>query len=349
MYDKSIGLYSSSSGMVSGKYINKFEDQIAIRYTINSLLGLKVASRSGYKLGFPLESRIKDFLKKYKIKNKADVGLALLLVADIDEKISHNLLDKIRDDISRLRPSNYNLQDYAWLLWGVVEAARNGYKGSKDLARKLFRDVHDNLFDRDSLIPRYSLNPLRRRITSFGGITYFLRSIYEYASYFDDEYALVIFKESLRRILKIQGRFGEWPWLVDVKTGKVLEWYPVYSVHQDSMAMLFLLPGLSLGIKECEDSIRKSYSWILGKNQLGRPMINKEPFLIYRSIKRKVEGGKAGRYIRAVSNILLKCKPKLTNRVEINDECRSYHLGWILFVWSNEDKFDEFTNSEIFL
>jgi hypothetical protein len=27
----------------------------------------------------------------------------------------------------------------------------------------------------------------------------------------------------------------------------------------------------------------------------------------------------------------------------INPECRSYHLGWIIYVWTNRDDFSDFT------
>ena len=42
-------------------------------------------------------------------------------------------------------------------------------------------------------------------------------------------------------ICELQGPDGQWWWHYDTRTGKVVEGYPVYSVHQDSMAPMALL------------------------------------------------------------------------------------------------------------
>jgi hypothetical protein len=74
-------------------------------------------------------------------------------------------------------------------------------------------------------------------------------------------------------------------------------------------------------------------------------MIASDPFFIYRSIRRKGILETRKRYLRS---LLLRLSKKQGKRIsptslEINRECRSYHLGWILFVWSGREDFEEFT------
>lgn len=353
MYDERANLFSFSTKVSNGKYINDFNNPRKIRYTVNVLLGLKEVSKcKEYSVAWDVEELTSKFIAERgeEIDNYADIGLLLLLSVDVERSIASLLLKRISDLVESSRLLESNLQDCSWLLWGLVAAVRQGYKDVEETARKLFKIVHDYFLDRDTLIPRYSLIWFRKNISSFGGIAYFLRSIYEYANCFNNEYVLTIFKESVRRIIDLQGPLGEWPWLINVNNAKVLDWYPVYSVHQDSMAMLFLLPGLSNGIRECINSVKRSYSWLLANNQLGIPLVMERPFFIYRSIRHRKRGKKLDRYSRSIFNQVMRKQSHFAtiDRLEMTPECRSYHLGWILSAWANEQRFAEFTNSSIF-
>jgi hypothetical protein len=93
---------------------------------------------------------------------------------------------------------------------------------------------------------------------SFGGVVYFLRARHKYSVCVGDEYARSIFRFGVDRVRDIQGPYGEWPWLIDVKTAAPIDFFPIYSVHQDSMAMLFLLPALDLGLPDVTENIARS-------------------------------------------------------------------------------------------
>ena len=80
-------------------------------------------------------------------------------------------------------------------------------------------------------------------------------------------------------MLELQGPRGEWPWMISVRTGIPLDFYPVFGVHQDSMAMLFLLPALDDGLVDVESAIDASLAWSLGDNELGEPMYGRDPLL----------------------------------------------------------------------
>ncbi len=124
-----------------------------------------------------------------------------------------------------------------------------------------------------------------------------------------------------------------------------MDWYQVYSVHQDSMAMLFLLPAFDSGVEGAKDAICKSYKWLFGNNQLQKAIIQQNPFFIYRSIKQKQFAERPVRIIKSVTNKIMGRNANLVNPqcLEINEECRSYHIGWIIYAWAGRNDFTEFT------
>jgi hypothetical protein len=174
-------------------------------------------------------------------------------------------------------------------------------------------------------------------------------ALHTYSKLHDDPYTTQLFRELTLRLIQLQGPQGEWAWFYDTVTGKVTDWYQVYSVHQEAMAMLFLLPALDDGLQEAKAAIERSYRWLFGDNQLNVPMMTKEPFFSYRSIRRKETMESARRILRsaAVSGLGSHAKLASNNRVEINPECRSYEMGWTVFVWANRNDFEEFLDLQL--
>jgi hypothetical protein len=160
--------------------------------------------------------------------------------------------------------------------------------------------------------------------------------MHEYASLTGDAESEALFRNGVERTIDVQGRRGEWPWLFSVGSGRPVELYPVFAVHQDSMAMLFLLPALDAGLPSVREAIERSFAWVLGENELHEPMYAGDPFRAYRSIERTDPFPRATRYVRALANDVhgRTAGPAGAGRVRVNPECRSYHLGWILYVWS---------------
>jgi hypothetical protein len=130
--------------------------------------------------------------------------------------------------------------------------------------------------------------------------------------------------------------------MIDVRSGRPFDVYPVFSVHQDSMAMLFLLPSLDDGPGGAADAARRSLAWCFGENELGETFYRSEPcFFAYRSIERVERVPRLRRYLRGVAR-----RPDAPSasfasaNVQVNRECRSYHLGWFLYVWSSRTRSD---------
>ena len=159
--------------------------------------------------------------------------------------------------------------------------------------------------------------------------------MHEYATSTGDEYAHTLFDWGVKRVIELQGPLGEWPWMLSVGRAAVVDPYPVFSVHQDSMAMLFLLPAFDRGVEGTMDAISSSCLWVGGRNELSKDLVNDDPFFICRSIQRVEKNARARRYLRQFSPKRQGWRAAPIDQIEINPESRSYHIGWILFAWAN--------------
>src|SRR5262249_25507002 len=175
-----------------------------------------------------------------------------------------------------------NIQDLSWTIWGACAATRRGVKGGDKLAADAFDWVVSELLDPRLRLPRHTTERYRSRIVSFGGLVYFLRAMFEYATTFDSVVADGVFVEGVQHAIDLQGPRGEWPWMIGVRSGQALDAYPVFSVHQDSMAMLFLLPAYDRSSVRTKEAIERSLAWGFGENELSVDFYPRQPFRAYR-------------------------------------------------------------------
>lgn len=335
-WDPQRALFSYSSSITERGFVNDFDHPQVMRYTINSLLGLQEAVQAGETVeSYP--QMLDAFIAKNVtfLDNWADRGLLLVLLTREKERGTDvaRLLHEISGSLERDDPK-LDLQGLAWMLWGASAAARAGVYGAEEIARKLFSRLHFRYLDRDSLLARHSLQRYRRDLVSFGGTVYYLRALHEYATFTADEYAFTLFDHGVQRVMALQGPQGEWPWMLSVGRASVIDPYPVFSVHQDSMAMLFLLPAYDRGVPGAAGAIARSCRWVHGENELSIDLVKTDPFFISRSIQRVESNPRLRRYLRQFR------KHQGWQRagrdgVEVNPECRSYHIGWILFAWAS--------------
>jgi hypothetical protein len=348
MYSQERAVFSFSTRIKKGSYVNEFDNPLRIRYTINSLVGLQQAV-GYYDLGWEVPTLIERFIDLHwqNVVNEGDHGLFLYLLASASHDASHRQFARVKaivDDQNRLM--KLNIQDLSWILMGLTKYTRTSQQDVvANTAEGLFGIIHRHFFNRDSLLPYHDRSLARGFFVSFGYITYFLKAIHEYASVFDDRYVRSIFLEAAKILISLQGEDGSWPWFIYVPSGRIMDWYQVYSVHQDAMTMLFLLPAIDFGVSEAEKAVCKSYKWLFGVNVLATPMLSLEPFFIYRSIRRRVSNERARRYAESLVNLLTGRSATLdtSSVLTVNHECRSYHLGWILYVWAGRQDFSEFT------
>jgi hypothetical protein len=345
VYDEQRAMFPYSTSLVEGRFVNDYDHPQVIRYTINTLLGLNEAARSG-RSGLSsndVATMTEAFLRQNtaRIDTCADHGLLALLLSDYWDPECGELADSLAalDRVLDASPErSLNMQDLAWAIWGASAAARRGVDTAEGIAAAAFDVVRTGFVDPRSGFPRHSTHRYRRGIVSFGSLVYFLRSMDEYAGASGSNEAAQLYENGVRRAIELQGPLGEWPWMLDVASATAFDAYPVFSVHQDSMAMLFLLPAHDRGLLELDGVVAQSLSWGFESNQLSVDFYPRNPFHAYRSIERVERWPRARRYARALRRSAGGGAAFVERGVRVNPECRSYHLGWILFVWAGRQE-----------
>jgi hypothetical protein len=340
-WSDAFSLFPYSSTLAGSTIVHDYHHPVAIRYTINSLIGLLRAAES--RTVDLSESQVRAhaaaFLARQgeRVVLPADRGLTALLHCELDVGAAslRAQVGALDEALAHGDATKLTMQDAAWILWGAAAARRAGVPEGADVARAAYRLITRELVNERTGLPRHSAQRYRRDIVSFGALTYFLRAMHEAATALGEEEAQRLFDAGVRRAIAMQGPRGEWPWMIDCRSATAFDFYPVFSVHQDSMAMLFLHPALERGLPGASEAIRRSLDWVFGNNEMAQPMFVERPFFAYRSIERAERAPRIRRYARSLRH-RTSPSPATTGarHIRVNDECRSYHLGWILYVWS---------------
>jgi len=127
-----------------------------------------------------------------------------------------------------------------------------------------------------------------------------------------------------KNLLAFQRFDGAWPWQYDVQRGAVAGLYPVYTVHQDGMAIMALKALQQKLTLDLSGPIQRSFDYIFAHG-----LVNFDKGEIYRAVR--IRNRRARQY-NLTHRALSRCFEKLPWSLEINKEVRSYHLGWFLFA-----------------
>lgn len=192
----------------------------------------------------------------------------------------------------------------------------------------------------------WALRPRRLlhwNMTSFASQVYSIHGLVQYARATETAPPQQILRAA-DRLIETQGPLGQWWWIYSLRTGAVVERYPVYSVHQDAMAFMALAPLQNLGLGSYDDELARGLVWVFGANELRAPLVDFDRTFISRSIQR--HGGDAdgiwgmspsqrraamlGSWGIRTSN----SRATKASELEILEEARPYHLGWVLYARS---------------
>ena len=131
-WDREHNLFPYSSRVAEGRLVNDYSQPLAVRYTLNSLLGLARAAHAGEGLELhDVQQRCAGFHAAHaaRIATLADTGLLALLHAELEDE--HGAREALAG-IRRWNASSRRLvmQDLAWALWGSAATHRLGVPGA---------------------------------------------------------------------------------------------------------------------------------------------------------------------------------------------------------------------------
>ncbi|MDQ3571580.1 MAG: hypothetical protein M3383_01820 [Actinomycetota bacterium] len=302
----------------------------SLRYTLICLLGLQRAQAAGLAVSVDpgeLRQLILDEIDSSQI-TAGDLGLLLWADAREDspeiDRIASRLWGRLGTDI----PDLEGLE----LSWCVIGAALAGAGELLELtlAAQLRRAKTPS-----GLIAHRD----RGRRARFPNFATQIYGVLALAGAGPDE-ALGAAQRTADTLLELQRPDGGWPWICDTQTGRVVEAYEVYSVHQDAMAPMALLDlSERTGDDRYRDAALRGMRWIFEGNELRVPMLDEEKGIVYRSIRRRKPFDRAALYANtAVAQAFGRVAvPRARASLELNPTDRPYHLGWVLEAWAGRE------------
>jgi hypothetical protein len=311
-------------------------------YTLNVLLGFSRIGQFGKIHQYDLKA---IFDKNVALvprlpSRKYAYGMALWSAAELGFDIPAATFAELRTVLDdRDGWMQFTAQDVGMILIGCVAQARQARPELGAVAKALFQHL-DAHYSCPSGLFYDGATGWRRRFSSFATQTYLTLACYIYGEWARDQRALTLAKTCSAKLISLQGPKGEWPWFFYTPAGRVVDFYEVYSVHQDGMAPAWLEHAEQHGVAGAEDALIKGFMWIYGDNQLNKSMLWKKEGLICRSHVRKGElQSKQKRVIRAMRNAVIGGGQGLisASQLELRRECRSYHLGWVLWAFGRRD------------
>jgi hypothetical protein len=179
---------------------------------------------------------------------------------------------------------------------------------------------------------------LRAHVSCFADFVYPTMALAQFGAAFSDRDSIVSATRAAETMSRLQGPNGQWWWHFDCRTGRVVEPYPVYAVHQDAMApMAFFAVADAIG-RDYNAAIDRGLEWLWSSPELrGRSLVDADAGLIWRKVARR-EPAKLSRGVQALasrlsSDLRAPGLDQLFPPTAIDYEDRPYHLGWILYAW----------------
>jgi hypothetical protein len=178
---------------------------------------------------------------------------------------------------------------------------------------------------------------LRAHVACFADQVYPIHALSEHSRRAGAAADLHAAQRCAARICALLGPAGQWWWHYDVRSGRVLEPYPVYAVHQHAMAPLALLALRTAGGPDLSSYIGRGLAWLRACPELdGGSLVDGERELIWRKVARREPVQLARRVQALASRVHPQCRVPLDwalRPTAIDYEVRPYELGWLLYAW----------------
>jgi len=311
------------------------------RYTVITLLGLHQFEHAGF--ASPIDT--KPVLQNLStntgwVNNVGDLGLLLWLcalaapesLAELDSRLD------VTSALRRYRDARKGLtMELAWFLSGLCHWALAQPAKLADLRTLAFETYGMLQTNRGSggLFGHAGKGStagwIRGKIGSLADQLYPVYAMTKLSEVYGDNGAAKGALDCARVLCAAQGPLGQWWWHYDASNGRVVQGYPVFSVHQHGMVPMTLLAlGDALQV-DFGPWIYKGLRWIHSENELGFDMEDASANVIWRSIYQPT--------LKKLWNAALNAgmgreENRSGNGLRILFECRPYELGWLLYAFA---------------
>lgn len=251
--------------------------------------------------------------------------------------LKHPGREKALARLRALKPeqSAHHTVELAWVLMALTMDPANPAPELRDaVAKRLVDSQNERVFPH--LIG--GSDGLRAHVACFADLVYPTQALAHHHRATNDPKSLAAASACGDYMCETQGPAGQWWWHHDHRTGKVLEGYPVYAVHQDAMAPMALFDLAEVSGKSYDPWIRKGLEWLARSPELdGGSLVDPQADIIWRKVARR-EPNKLARSLQAVASGLhpslrVPGLDTLLPPVTIDREDRPYHLGWLFYAF----------------
>jgi hypothetical protein len=318
----------------------------SIRYAAITVLGARLlpADRQRVVLGGHTAEEFTGLLiqRLPEVTNLGDAALVAWAAADTGHPKLTDALERVAALDADGGP-RYTVEA-AWVLSALAAA-----RGAADVERPLAaaRDRLLGARTRNSPLFGHATGPglvpwYRAHVGCFADQTYPLQALARAHASGDDPEALAAASACAARICELQGDGGQWWWWYDARTGRTLEGYPVYSVHQHAMAPTALFDLMDAGGGDFGHWIRRGLAWMAAPPELAAAGVEESVIQDCLGVTwRKVYRGDPRKAVRAVRGLSTRIAPGLRLGVldrflrptAVDRECRPYEFGWMLHAW----------------
>ncbi len=320
-------------------------------YSLNVLLGMSRLRQ------IPEDLNVSEIFERNVVEllrmpvAKYAFGMALWAGAELGLELPEKVMLAIRGLLANEEEWwSFRAQDIGMLMAGVVAQARTGKIEFCRPAERLFTFIARRYSSESGLFFDAPWG-YRRRFGSFATQTYLTIACYHYGEFAGRPVAIGMANKCAGKLIELQGPHGEWPWFFDAKTGRVVDFYEVYSVHQYGMAPALLECAERHGVGGACQALVRGFHWVLGENQMMQSMLVPGLQLSIRSQVRKNElKTKSRRILRALGNAIADSSSALIDPtgLSLRLECRSYELGWIIWSFGRRTDLNQLAHNPIF-
>lgn len=316
---------------------------ISYRYSAIVLMGLHRLEQSGMISPVSITSVFNELLSDMSwIDNIGDLGLFLWLCTMVAPELVPKVVKdlQVEQAFERFRDSRHvPTMELAWFLTALSCATLSGQGlmgSNREHAFKAYELLVQNQGQHGIFShlggKRSFAQTFRSRIASFADQVYPIYSLTKFYEAFGHAEALKQAEACAFAICSAQGTFGQWWWHYDARTGRVVQGYPVFSVHQHGMAPMALFALGDASRSNFDAWIYKGLRWIDSGNELAFDMEDVSANVIWRSMYRSP----MKRYLKTALGIFgRRHSPESADGLTVRFECRPYELGWLLYAFAD--------------
>jgi hypothetical protein len=310
------------------------------RYTAITLIGLAEEEPAtvgevlgGHDPGAVYERLLEDLPQ---VQNLGDVALTVWAGRALD----HPGRSRAAAHLRSLHPETkaHPTVELAWVLSALTLDDGAADDVREAAARRLLAAFNRHTHVFPHVVGGERQSPLASHVSCFADLVYPTQALSFHARLTGSREARDAARACADYMCRMQGPDGQWWWHYDYRTGRVLEGYPVYAVHQDSMAPMALFAAASAIGESYDAAVRRGLSWLEKSPELqGGSLVDGAADLIWRKVARR-EPNKLSRYTQALASrvhrgLRFPGLDALFPPGAVDHEDRPYHLGWIFYAF----------------